>query len=1029
MKNDCSGLPRREFLRLLGLGTLTLAGSSAGWAQSAAPQGSGSLIPPEKKLGPEWLKSLFERGVPATYTGEDLRYIGMPIGGICAGQLYLGGDGKLWQWDIFNLLYNSVGSGTRYQNPPKPAEATPVDQGFAIAVSSAGSQTTYLLDQSGFPEIHFRGEYPIGKVDYAGPDLPIVVSLEAFSPFIPLKTDDSGFPGTYLHYTVKNVSAQPLEATLTGWLQNAVCLQGDALPRRNCIVREEGITFLNCSLEPSESESPDIVFEDWHNPIYQGWIVEGSAFGQGPVLRSDLPSYIGDVGGETQRVVNSHATAPGPDILSKDSQTGKLTSAPFPIQRAYLNFWIGGGNHPNGTCLNFVVDGSVVRTATGKDTHQLVRESFDLRPWLGKTGKIEIVDAVSGAWGNIGVGRIAFSDHPGIGKVENRPDYGTMGLALFGTPAETTFESVDKATLTAASSEEGTPLIGAIGRKLILEPGASAEVVFAITWNFPNLQIDGLPSKGRYYATKFDSALAVARHLGSDWERLSSATRLWRDTWYDSTLPYWFLDRTFLTIATLATSTPYHFADGRFYSWEGVGSCPGTCTHVWHYAQAVARLFPDLERDTRERVDLGLALNPTTGVSGFRAEFDRSLAVDGQAGTLLRCYREHQMAPDGMFLQKNWPNIKKMFDPLLLLDADEDGIMEGPQMNTLDTAWYGKNSWQSGLYLAALRAGAAMATERGDTEFAARCTRIADAGLENVPKQLFDGEYFSDKIDPAHPEAINSGSGCEIDQVFGQSWAFQVGLPRVLPEKETRSALQALWKYNFAPDVGPYRAAHTPGRWFAQAGEAGLLMCTFPRSDWDYKKAQGNGNAGFAGYFNECMTGFEYQVAGHMIAEGLVQEGLAITRAIHDRYHPSKRNPWNEIECGDHYSRAMAGFGVFINACGYEYHGPKGHLGFAPKLTPENFRAPFTTAEGWGTFSQKIAEGRQTAEIDLKWGQLKLNTLALMLPPNATPSTIEARLDGRTIPSTHEAKEGRLTLAFTSNLVINQNQNLHILIS
>ncbi len=46
-----------------------------------------------------------------------------------------------------------------------------------------------------------------------------------------------------------------------------------------------------------------------------------------------------------------------------------------------------------------------------------------------------------------------------------------------------------------------------------------------------------------------------------------------------------------------------------------------------------------------------------------------------------------------------------------------------------------------------------------------------------------------------------------------------------------KKALAALWKYNFAPDVGPFRKAHKPGRWYAMAGEAGLIMCTWPQGE------------------------------------------------------------------------------------------------------------------------------------------------------------------------------------------------------
>jgi uncharacterized protein (DUF608 family) len=98
---------------------------------------------------------------------------------------------------------------------------------------------------------------------------------------------------------------------------------------------------------------------------------------------------------------------------------------------------------------------------------------------------------------------------------------------------------------------------------------------------------------------------------------------------------------------------------------------------------------------------------------------------------------------------------------------------------------------------------------------------LFDRGQPKLVKELFNGEYFINKPDPKHLDSINSGSGCEIDQVLGQSWAFQLGLGRILPERETRSALKSLWKYNFAPDVGAYRAVHKPGRWYAMPGKPG----------------------------------------------------------------------------------------------------------------------------------------------------------------------------------------------------------------
>lgn len=997
-----------------------------------------SLVPRDKRLSPEWVQSLFERGQPEVFSGTDLDLIGMPVGGLCAGQLYLGGDGKLWHWDIFNAMIRT--GAEHYAEPLQPQ--SPLDQGFAIRIGDVVKP----LDRSGFEQITFRGEYPLARVEYSDGEVPVTVVLEAFSPFVPLDLEASSLPATVMRYTVTNRSEQPVEVELAGWLENAVCLHTGtpgSMLRHNRIVRTpKALRLDGTAREPEptrepEATRPDILWETWERDDYGTWSAEGNAFGSGPLRKSEIPAYQGDVGGPTERVVNSHATAPGESIEEKDNQTGKLTSQPFVIERKFINFWIGGGNHQGLTCLNLVVDGQVVLSATGRNNNRMHEETFDVRHLQNKSAQLEIVDQKPGPWGNIGLGRIVLSDTPAIGneKLQERHDYGSLSLALLDPLAEDRGTAalppahVPAGLFTREQEDEeatepwGQTLRGGLSRRQTLAPGADMTVTFVLAWHFPNDRIEGVRDTGRYYANRFGDAGQVVEHVATHFSTLYQHTRLWRDTWYDSTLPYWFLDRTLLNTSILASSTCHRFGTGRFYGWEGVGCCPGTCTHVWQYAQAVARLFPDLERDLRERTDFGIAFDPASGVIRFRAE-GAGLAVDGQAGCVLRSLREHQMSADNQFLQRNWPKIKRALECLITKDNDSNGILESAQHNTLDADWYGPVAWLSGMYLAALRAGEEMAMEMGDSAFATTCRKVFDAGRDYLLSRLFDGEYFINQPDPAHPEAINSGTGCHIDQVLGQSWAWQVGLERVLPQPETRSALESLWRYNFTPDVGPYREANKPGRWYAMPGEAGLLMCTFPRADWNYDKAAGRGPNWAAGYFNECMNGFEYQVAGHMIWEGLIQEGLAITRAVHDRYHPARRNPWNEVECGDHYARSMASYGVFIAACGFEYHGPQKHLGFAPRLSPEDFRSAFTAAEGWGSYRQQITDQSLEAAIDVRWGSLPLRTLTLAAPRQ--PRSVRVTLAGRDVQADYQIADQRLVVTLPDNTTVAAEESLEI---
>ena len=1088
------------FMAVLLLGTSVLASQCA--PGQCGPGGCGPkvttnhLIPADKNLAPEWVASLTQRGQAEVFSGEQLKYIGMPIGGIGCGQLYLGGDGKLWLWDIFKCNYRrepdhgqriaAFTLGGHYAHPVAQGEqytrwnGADVQQGFLVR-TGAGTRT---LDRQGFPNVTFRGEYPIGKVTYAEEGYPITVELGAFSPFIPLNAKDSALPATVMSYTVKNTSSSPVDVDLGSWMQNATCpyTTDPALgQRRNQLVQAGGRVSLLSTVgpratAPASSSREDIVFADFEGDAYGDWVAEGDAFEGGPFPIRSLASYQKVTGHTGHGFVNSlntrKASEPGPD----DALTGTLVSPEFIVERNSIHMAVGGGKR-RGVHVAVVVDGKEVARVAGRNSSSLHPASIDMTAYQGKKARIHIVDEIKGGWAHITVDQIVFSDGENTGAVaglESRHGYGSTTLTLLHDANEKGLTVSATSSLTDPESPSGlfdqakpltqqAPAVKPLNELLVgglfagfrLAPGESRTVDFAITWYFPDYnEIDAAPGQlvatqgfrnlRRHYAPWFGSAGDVACYLSSNKTRLLDGTRVWNRTWYDSTLPYWLLDRSFIPLDCIASQMFHWFDSGRPYGWEGVDCCPGTCTHVWHYAQALGRIFPELERAFREMVDFkaGVGFDPNSGAVYSRGDFNRHPAVDGHAGSILRVYREHQMSADSAFLKRNWPNVKKAVEYLIREDGDGNGLLEGKQPHTLDASWYGPMGWLSGMYLAALGAGEAMAIEMGDAGFATQCRTLLDRGSKNIVAEVFDGEYFIHKPDP-NKRAIQSGTGCHIDQVLGQAWVMQVGLGRVIPEQETVSALNSLWTYNFAPDAGGYalkqREIEKAFRWYAMPGESGLLMCTWPKGGAkDAIPGQGLRPAdnpkvwtGPGGYFNECMNGFEYQVAAHMVYEGeagseLVEKGLAITRAVHDRYAADRRNPYNEIECGDHYARSMASYGVFLAACGFEYHGPKGQLGFSPRITPDDFKAPFTTAEGWGTFSQKIAGGKLSAGIELHYGELVLNELTLDAVKGAAPRRAVVAVDGKEIPAALRNVAGRWTVRFSEGLTLKAGQTMEL---
>lgn len=1029
-----------------------------------------SVIPAEKQLSPEWEQSLFGRGAPRSYTGEALMNIGMPVGGITTGGLvYLGGDGKLWNWDIFNRPLNGVNprqiqykdrswhglpkglgawQGGNYVEPVRD-QPSPFAQGFALKVTIDGREQVRTLDRKGWKDVVFTGAYPFGTVSFSDPDCPVRVTLEAYSPFIPLNYEDSSYPATIMSYRVENISTNQVGVEVGGWLENPVLIDTignfPGVLRTNSVVTNDGTVMLvSKAVDPAGGKAarPDIVFEDFEKPTYEDWEVEGTAFGSGPVARKDVPAQVGETAMKGDRAVNTHASAPGDtgvppdpakDSVTRDSAKGKLTSRHFVIERNFITFLIGGGAHPE-TAVRLLVDGQVVQSVSGPNCNAMREATFDVTSLAGKTARLEILDQFDGGvWGHVGVDQIVFRDV--VTPLEKQRDWGSMALAAIGgnksrgsaqlapPPGQSVF-TVDGPV--SASSHASQPLIGGIAQSLSLAPGASGKAAFVIAWHFANTieTVKGAET-GLHYGKRFKDAAAVAADVAANAQRLDKVTRLWNATWYDSTLPYWFLERAIIPLDSLASPTCYRFADGRFYTYEGIRSCAGHPNHVWHYAQAHARLFPELERDVIERVWYGFGFKPD-GSMAYRGEIGGDSAIDGHCGVILAVLRAHQTNPDDKMLKRLWPRVKKSIEYANARDRDGDGLLDTPMLTTLDEPWHGVIPWTSSLYIAALKAGEQMAQEVGDTEFAADCRRRAEKGRAAMDAKLFNGEWFVQIPDPKNPKKLGAYETVHIDQVLGQGWAWQVGLGRVLNKDTTRSALRSIWKYNFSRNLDAYDAQADPkGRPYFTDGEGGVVMTSNALG----RDLPFGVYSGFACYLNETMNGFEYQVAAHMIAEGLVKEGLAIIKTLDERYDGNKRNPFNEVECGDHYGRSMASYGALIAISGFEYDGPGRHIGFAPKLTPENFKAPFTAAGGWGSFKQTITEGKMRVELAVKYGRVPLRTVLLAPPAGETPPNVSAMLDGKPLAASVEERGGSVEVVFVPEISVGEGQSLEITLS
>jgi uncharacterized protein (DUF608 family) len=448
-----------------------------------------------------------------------------------------------------------------------------------------------------------------------------------------------------------------------------------------------------------------------------------------------------------------------------------------------------------------------------------------------------------------------------------------------------------------------------------------------------------------WYSGKFTSIEDVVSYWKTNYSDLKSKSSLFRDAFYSSTLPPEVLEAIAANLTILKSPTVLRQTDGKMWNWEGCGdnygSCAGSCTHVWNYAQAVPHLFPELERTLRGTEFF--ASQNSEGHQTFRSALPiRPVATtfhaasDGQLGGIMKMYRDWCLSGNTGWLKKMYPQIVQSMDYCIRTwDPRSTGTLEEPHHNTYDIEFWGADGMCSSFYLGALKAISEMGRFLG--EDVTKYEELYLKGKQVIEDELFDGEYFTQKIkweglSAPNPVEASSGAwntdysdeakellqkegpkyqygeGCLSDGILGV-WIGEVcGLKNIVDSVKVRSHLNSVYKYNFKKDLSDHSNPQRPT--YALGNEGGLLLCTWPKSE--------KLSLPFV-YSNEVWTGIEYQVASHLMMMGEVKKGLQIVRTCRERYDGRIRNPFDEYECGHWYARAMSSYALLQGLTGVRY--------------------------------------------------------------------------------------------------------------
>ncbi len=609
----------------------------------------------------------------------------------------------------------------------------------------------------------------------------------------------------------------------------------------------------------------------------------------------------------------------------------------------------------------------------------------------------EGVDPAAEAWGTMALATSAQEE------VTHRTSWAT-GTGGWGNDILGFWDdfSADGALEDCPPGEEDMPM-ASLAVRVDLPAGATRSLTFLLGWHFPNRCswtpkeecADGCCRPGdrlqNHYTSLWLDAWDALEQIAPQLAELEQRTVEFVAAFCGCDLPDEVKEAALFNLSTLRSQTCFRTADGRFYAWEGCGDhggcCHGSCTHVWNYEQATPFLFGELARIMRE-IEFDLSTRED-GLMSFRVNLPveraqdwPAAAADGQMGCIMKMHRDWQLSGDDELLRRLWPNVRQALAFCWVAggwDADQDGVMEGCQHNTMDVEYFGPNPQMEGWYLGALRAAEEMAQAVGEPEFAATCRGLFERGRAWTDAHLFNGEFYQHEVRPVkeaaeiHPGLLvgmgardlsnpdyQLGPGCLVDQLVGQYMAHVCGLGYLLDQDKVQTTLRSIRKYN---RLESFEGHFNCMRSYVLGDERALLMASYPRERPAHPFP----------YFSEVMTGFEYTAAVGMIYEGQTAEGLEHIRDIRARYDGRKRSPFDEAECGHHYARAMASWAAVLALTGFHFSGVEHRMQMAARAG-KHF---WSTGYAWGTCEMVPVEKGWVVSLAVMGGELSLRRFAL----------------------------------------------------